>query len=106
MCVGRSQALLGAGKTLQSKITRHEFLDFCRRSPEIRSWINFFDDPRNDMDKNDSGGSAGGSIGAVKGFTGMSDTDAKILIIREDGQVGSDTLSDGCDDMLPCLTVP
>jgi hypothetical protein len=83
-----SQALLGCGKTLSSKITRHEFLDFCRRSPEIRAWVNFYDDPRNDMDRRDAGGSTGGSIGDLVGFSGMTAADARIPIIKEAGTVG------------------
>ncbi len=84
---GGGQALLGCGKTLQSKISRHEFLDFCRRSPEIRSWVNYYDDPWNEMDKGDVGGVAGGAIGPVAGFSGMGPADARIPIVKEAAEV-------------------
>jgi hypothetical protein len=81
------QALLGCGKTLTSKITRKEFLHFGRRSPEVRSWVSFYDDSIDDMDRADKGGGAGGSLGSLDGFDGMDDADRAILQIREEGTV-------------------
>jgi hypothetical protein len=89
ICFGipASQALLSAKKTLQSRLTRHEFLDFCRRSHVIRTWVNYYDDPRDAMDVTDIGGDAGGAVFPVFGFSGMAKDDEAILQIREEGVV-------------------
>ena len=81
------QALLGCGKTLQSRITRAEYLDFCRRSHEMRTWVSYYDDPADAMDSTDAGGDAGGPVAPIASFTGMTRDDAAVLQIREDGMV-------------------
>lgn len=83
-------AMLTYGKSLQSRLTRHEFLDFCRRSHEVRTWVSYYDDAPNGMDIGDAGGDAGGSThvaspGAALGFSGMTPEDAAVLQIREEG---------------------
>lgn len=44
------QALKKAGKDIDSRINREEFLDYCHHNPDVRSWIFFYDDPDDAMD--------------------------------------------------------
>lgn len=89
-----TQALLGCGKTLQDRITRHEFLAFCRRSKEIRNWIFTYDDSVTDADRSDAGGLAGGAVGSIEGFSGMPQDDARVLQIREEGMLIERTVAE------------
>ena len=49
-CCCVTQALKKSGKDIEDRITRQEFLEYCKHDPDVRSWLFFYDDPDDAMD--------------------------------------------------------